>query len=656
MADDIQALKNKIKSTKNWNFENAIDMFLKFDRVVKKYPDAGTEFIDIFYDMVIKIPSGLLSDCIRESTSLFVAICNRLTTPEVESFCDRLISKRVTIPFDAANTLIIARPYVTNFLFNRAAHTFKHSVGYEKGHAIIAIRCILKKANLADVSDILSRFFKYNLVVRDCIMEYIGQVYIHRPELRSQIDDIVSHFTPKTPGNFSKLFTVMQQTLGVNKELAARYLNRMKQYAKLRKIDISAAYEVLGKIQNIGYDSDAVDRVFEMYLVSPINTTVTKKIAYRYMGQTDKLHSNATIGQRIKKSQNNIYGWKNHSNIPVTKPCVLFFGGNGTKKAKDASSYLRSVEELLIKHNLQDIPLYGVVYDFGEENDRNYVFDDDKARKKLMDDYHRNIRKSLRLKPTTWFQTSNPINHDTIKPKYIEQIFNIAIRPRIADKNGNKIAVKRAIQSIRNLTIVAHCHGGYTFIKLEEMMQDEMKKLGYSPDEMTMIQKQLVCVAHNPYAPLGVSKSTMVSFCSGIDDAVSHRNQFQRQARILAQKSQTDILSYFPGKLGEFFLCPEIGKIESNDYEHNLASYYPNEKELTASGKQLYRLEGNTIINSIKSAQSKEFIIDVPTLVSGGNKITLAEIKVFQQNGNKLYKQILFNAQNEGKSLPQKNL
>ena len=52
------------------------------------------------------------------------------------------------------------------------------------------------------------------------------------------------------------------------------------------------------------------------------------------------------------------------------------------------------------------------------------------------------------------------------------------------------------------------------------MMQQTMKELGFSPAERGQIQKQLLCLACAPSAPLGISKSTLISFASRQDESL----------------------------------------------------------------------------------------------------------------------------------------
>lgn len=95
---------------------------------------------------------------------------------------------------------------------------------------------------------------------------------------------------------------------------------------------------------------------------------------------------------------------------------------------------------------------------------------------------------------------------DEYNPQYVDSLFEKAILPRISSLNGKeKLSVEEACKRIRKLNIVAHCHGAYVALKLEEKMQAKMNELGYSNEERKQIQSQmLVCCG------------TRTGVCSGI--------------------------------------------------------------------------------------------------------------------------------------------
>ena len=140
----------------------------------------------------------------------------------------------------------------------------------------------------------------------------------------------------------------------------------------------------------------------------------------------------------------------------------------------------------------------------------------------------------------------------------MDDLFKKVILPRITLHNGKgKLSTEEACQRIRKLNIVAHWHGGYTALKLEEKMQEAMTLIGYNNDERKKIQSQLLVVAHAPACALGVSKSQFVSFKSVYDSDTPLKNNFfdryiesrkaEERRRFVAEEDQ------------------DIDKIEQND-------------------------------------------------------------------------------------------
>jgi len=233
-------------------------------------------------------------------------------------------------------------------------------------------------------------------------------------------------------------------------------------------------------------------------------------------------------------------------------------------------------------------------------------------------------------------------------PKYVKDLFEKFLLPRIA-KNGGKerLSLAEAKQNIRNLQIVAHCHGAYTALKMEEMMGKKMKELGYSKDEQALIQKQLLIVAQSPYCPLGVSKSTFISFCSAKDGELNHHNHFNDAVWELNQEHDIR-LSYFDEKKGNLFLVSTTGIGEYAPDEHNywgLLSCEGQSKDFIA----MLRMEGNAIAAGIKNALVKGEILTTKQLVCE-DKISEEVFDRASENGKQLYQQIVQKSKNAAKA------
>ena len=378
--------------------------------------------------------------------------------------------------------------------------------------------------------------------------------------------------------------------------------------------------------------------------------------------------SHVIIGQRVEKSVNNPRGFKHVGIIIPDKPAILFMGGTGTELHKgadeSANGYLskmeayiknRGIEEVLEKQGKdpdikKSVGFYSIIYDFGRRINGDDICDADTARGKLYIDHKqiwsKNEYKIVGDKVYYKGQIEKGISADTLKPHYIEELFNMAFRSRICGEDGKRLSFEDACKRVRNITVCAHCHGAYTFLKIEEKMQQMMKQLGYSNEERAQIQSQLLCIAFSPDTPLGISKSKMISFISSFDNKLNggyyyNFNNFKEAVRILHASKEKIEPSYFPEKQGEFFLIDKIYNSCNSliwDKEHNLLN---NDREpMTNAGKVLFNFAANAIAGGIKSSLEETPLPSVEQLVCGENENNKVLFQKLKENGEILWRKI----------------
>lgn len=431
--------------------------------------------------------------------------------------------------------------------------------------------------------------------------------------------------------NFGRLYENLEKVISEDEKKIPQCLDIIRSKISdptQTSFDLKKAYELLGKIKNKNQYNKQATEILLNGLNNIQNSTISKKEAYRQLGKVDELTSRIYIGTRAKKTNAYPHGFKFVNNISPDETAILFLGGNGTNSERIANGYLSDLEKLMDFHKVRKkVSLYAVVYDFGEIEDSAVTFNDYFARKKLIQEHHRNVKISQQL------------NEDTLHPRYVDDLFNKVFLERICDKNNNRLSIEDACAKIRKLTVVAHCHGAYTFLKLEEKMQHKMKELGYSRQEQAQIQKELLCVAHAPFAPLGVSKSTMISFVSAQDWEIRHYNNFEKEIRPLSKNNKV-LLSYFPDKKGEMFLAPSLGE---DVEQHGFLGYNTNKKGLNVEGKFILGLSGNIIANGVKNSLSGKPLPPVKEIACGQNKKLLEFFDKLQENGKKMWQQISLN-------------
>ena len=158
-------------------------------------------------------------------------------------------------------------------------------------------------------------------------------------------------------------------------------------------------------------------------------------------------------------------------------------------------------------------------------------------------------------------------------------------------------------------------------------MNESMKKMGYTNDEIKQVQSQLLVTAYAPSCALGDSNFQFVSFMSAYDYIVDVPNNWvykfisvNRQAEVIRYLEQDpDWEWFFPpmflrGKNGNAFIVKQrfnfdheqwLHMITKNDYEvhkkeHNDQHFLP--LDATNDGKLLGMLARNVVINGIKNS------------------------------------------------------
>ena len=360
------------------------------------------------------------------------------------------------------------------------------------------------------------------------------------------------------------------------------------------------------------------------------------------------------IGQRVEKSFVRPYGWRRADYIPEDETCVLVLGGSGANDDRRANAYAKDIDELLEENNLKEgVKIYSVVYRADVESDECFMpfLLQKESREQLLEKYgHKDIKpktqrqkqfaeKAQRLYGKDALSKSNP---EILNPPYIERLFEKVLLYRISE-NGQKLELEEAMNRVRKLNVVAHCHGGYVFVKLEEMMRQKMIELGYLKEEREAIQKQLLCVALSPYAPLGVSKSTMISFGSARDSEVWHQNAFHRE--LLALDKNGDFrLSYFPEKQGNVFVASSMVPEKTDGYEHSFSNYVMPKRELSKEGKVMLLFARLAILNGVKSSVDNEPLKSVQELLCGDDIKILSLFDYVKKTGQNMYAKILCSA------------
>ncbi len=370
-------------------------------------------------------------------------------------------------------------------------------------------------------------------------------------------------------------------------------------------------------------------------LLSPENGKKSRKAAAKLLENEELMYSQVSVGKRTEKNANNSYGYEKINSINPEEVCVLVIGGSATITDKEANGYAKSVYEVLRSHNLdKQVNVYGITYDFGE------YFSITQAFEAQMKKYGHKIMHRPEFLEN--------MHEDTKNPRFIEQIFNQFILPRISTMNGKaKISADDAARKMNKFKIVAHCLGGYAALKLEEMCLQTMQKLNYTPQDQEMIIGQMQVLALSPYCPLGVQKSEMFSVISAHDHKVKHNNYFEKYIKKQVSKGKILPLCYFEKKLGNFILVnrlhgednhnySEFSNSDEHDYSGLMIQPYHSEK-----GKIAMTFAQNYLIKGLKSALKNEIRTSATPQLLVRTEDDLINFLDAEKNGKVLYKEMV---------------
>ena len=314
------------------------------------------------------------------------------------------------------------------------------------------------------------------------------------------------------------------------------------------------------------------------------------------MNNNLQYRTHGKIMHRVKKTDANIYGATQAKKVSIRKPCIVIFGGELTSKIKDANYYASFMKRLISFYKITGIEIYSAYYSFEEraiarkiERANTFV----NARSKL-------LNKMGAQKP--------------VDTQYINDLYQMIIRPRIVDNDGLKLPDQTALQNIRETVFFTHCHGSIPVYAFQDIMAKDMRELGYSATAIRNIMKNLLVIQHAPVSPLEKSKFNTVSFMSANDTLMNFHNKF---SEYVADHSEDLPPSYFP--LGNFFAVYGFTHELTNEHQIEIISRI-NQDMLTPDGAMIAAAERNAIVNGLRAAQAGAPTPNIRDLIAPASK------------------------------------
>ena len=314
------------------------------------------------------------------------------------------------------------------------------------------------------------------------------------------------------------------------------------------------------------------------------------------MDTKEQHHTHGKIIHRVVKTAFNIYGATPAEKIPIDKPCIIAFGGERTNSAKTANHYASVLEALVHFYKIKDFNIYSAYYEF--ENDS-------------WDRKPERIKAFISGRSKILNKIPDP---NILNTQYINDLYNIVIRPRIIDQNGTRFLNEVALQNVRNVIFYTHCHGATVVRNFQNMMEKDMREHGYKPDEIRDIMGNILVIQHAPVAPLERSKFNTISFASANDTQMKFYNKF---SEYISEHTEDLFPSYF--SLGNIFAV--YGFTHQLINEHQIVGLVPTHDQdmLTPDGTIIMAAERNAIINGINAARNHQSIPNVRDLIAPAN-------------------------------------
>ncbi len=639
-----KALDNFINGVRDSNFNRASSVIDKLFSEILEHPEIASVVVE-YYDKYADCANFSHSDLMPALSSLFEFAVYHTEKSKVEKSLEGICKKNFKLYLMLAENLVVKHPEYAKQLYAGicSSYPLNGDAVYKTSYPLnsnSAYKYYRAMGTIAKVSEpslslkIINENF-YNL------LPMMGEIYIGQPALRAYIfSKIEKYNAPEiAPEYYQFFYDALKNGAEIKRVLYCIKNNIAK---KQSSSALSFAYKTLISIaEEYPQHKELVHEIAKLGLKNPNNSRTSTMHANLCLERWQELRSSAIVGQRVLKSSQNLYGWKNIDSVDLNKPCIVCFCGSGTINESSANGYAKSVQNLLEKNKLNNsaVNIYSVAYNFGYR-DFNVDFScNDNAERNLQFKKYKHLKKSSK---------SPHIMAEDKNPQYIQQLFDMMFLPRISKNNGTeRLPLSQAKKYMSKIIGLAHCHGAFVCLEIENKMQEKMQELGYSKAEISEVQQQFLVVAQSPYCPLGVSQSRMISFSSAKDAEVDHLNRFNEQLWEINQEKYIP-LSYFPKKRGDLFVVSMTGMGEYAPDQHNFWGLNPKEG-MAKDFRLMLTMECNAIVNGIKNALTENpVMLSTKDLVCGPT-VSGRRFEQVRKNGEDLYAEIYARAKEQAK-------
>lgn len=277
---------------------------------------------------------------------------------------------------------------------------------------------------------------------------------------------------------------------------------------------------------------------------------------YDKLKKERKGKSFAFLAERVEKSADAPYGIAVARPIEPDDVLVLFLAGNGGKgkHLKEYNGYLKKVDDFIKQQKEfegKNVRVCIAVCDIGE--------------------YHRPKLARDLLYYEAWNATeyteadlrgaSDIVKEENLHPMYIKDIYDLAIKPKV-EAGGSDLRAMRYY--MRTITAVTHCHGGYVNLRMEQMLDNDLKEKEFNKIERDLIFRRIFSINYSPEAPVWLAKSNYVCVESAQDDHAQYQSQLKEYFQMTHPDFGLIMLSSMNNT--RIFMCAQVDKagVEGN--------------------------------------------------------------------------------------------
>ena len=266
-------------------------------------------------------------------------------------------------------------------------------------------------------------------------------------------------------------------------------------------------------------------------------------------------NSFAFLAERVERTAENPYSIAVAKPIKPEETLVLVLAGSGGKgkHLRGYNGYLKQVDEFIKSQpefKDKNVRVCVAVCSEGKYHGTKTARDLKYFQSWGDDEYVNNALSNM----------SAEVKEENLHPAYIQDIFNLAIKPKLDAAGNNPKAIKHYM---RKINTVSHCHGGYVALSLEEMIQQRMTEQNISAKEQKKVFDNMLYLNYAPDCPIKDVQSQFISVESSQDD----HNQWQSHLKEYCQMEKPDFgLVRMPREAGNLFMCAKIDKrgVEGN--------------------------------------------------------------------------------------------